>query len=302
MPPVHFNRFNYDRTQVVGEAVTQRPIPSHTTKGQKAVVRENEVREDRSQERLLHCFKKFAAQRNQVMFVLSQLSFTGYLGEPSYAAAAVKKLPRPIDLKAKDFDRGDFDILFIHRDFGLVAAEVKCIGDLFAGDASSQPSEDKALAKRIEQAVKQMDKSDEVLKHLTSDLDRKPSVTKTLMLPNIPRCQLRRVLLGLPKTKEVNDYVDELRHSGVFSMFVNVRVRLQAGARTHTHERTHAHTHTHTNTRTYTHTHTHACTHAYTQYAHAHVSNTYFLKLEKNRDASIRNQIIRLNKNKGASS
>ena len=204
VPPVHFNRFNYDRTQVVGEAVTQRPIPSHTTKGQKAVVRENEVREDRSQERLLHCFKKFAAQHNQVMFVLSQLSFTGYLGEPSYAAAA-KKLPRPIDLKAKNFDRGDFDILFIHRDFGLVAAEVKCIGDLFSGDASSQPSEDKALAKRIEQAVKQMDKSDEVLKHLTSDLGRQPSVTKTLMLPNVARCQLRRVLLDLPQTKQVHD-------------------------------------------------------------------------------------------------
>nr|KAG5697834.1 hypothetical protein BaRGS_016096 [Batillaria attramentaria] len=59
--------------------------------------------------------------QRDVMFVLSQMGFGDYLDDPCYAAAS-SSLPRPVDLKKKQLDAGDFDVLIIHRHATLRAA------------------------------------------------------------------------------------------------------------------------------------------------------------------------------------
>nr|KAG5706698.1 hypothetical protein BaRGS_005768 [Batillaria attramentaria] len=158
------------------------------------------VRDDQTQQRVLHCLQKVADIKKEAVVVISQLQFGDFLREPCYTAAA-SMLPRPIDLKTrekKDKHRGDFDLLFIHQEHGLVVAEMKTVGDNFADHCPDHRAQDELVAKKVEQAVKQLDKAGEVLRHLVSDLQPQPRVLKTLILPNISRNQLQRVLQNYP--------------------------------------------------------------------------------------------------------
>nr|KAG5693585.1 hypothetical protein BaRGS_011710 [Batillaria attramentaria] len=56
-----------------------------------------------------------------------EMNFSDYLSKPCYAAAC-RNLLKPADLKNMKLDRGDFDILIIHREYGLLACEIKSVG------------------------------------------------------------------------------------------------------------------------------------------------------------------------------
>ena len=58
--------------------------------------------------------------------VLLQAQHDNYLNKPCYAAAAAM-YPRPCDLPT-NLRRGDFDLLFLHRQRGLIVAEIKSVG------------------------------------------------------------------------------------------------------------------------------------------------------------------------------
>ena len=60
------------------------------------------------------------------MVVLQQLQHDNYMHKPCYAPAA-KMYPRPLDLPVK-LKRGDFDLLFLHRERGIIVAEIKSVG------------------------------------------------------------------------------------------------------------------------------------------------------------------------------
>ncbi|XP_070188639.1 uncharacterized protein [Littorina saxatilis] len=210
VPPVYMNRINYDLQRIADPPVAvPKPAVEKKKKGTLNVNKSEEM-EDQAQQRVLHCLKKFCEKSStsgrqntttnvpedsddEVMFVLSQLKFTSYLGEPCFAATA-RTLARPIDLKNQNQDRGDFDILVIHRHYGLLAVEIKSVGTLFSGKPESQKENDKILVDRLNKIIKQLKKSGDVLRHLTSDIHDQLRVTKTLMLPNIAAVHVRRVL------------------------------------------------------------------------------------------------------------
>nr|KAG5714528.1 hypothetical protein BaRGS_006974 [Batillaria attramentaria] len=178
------------------------------------------VRDDRAQQHVLHCLQTIAkgslpGRGPQIMFVLSQMQFQDYLSKPCYASATAM-FPRPIDLKGLNLERGDFDVLIIHRHYGLLVGEIKAVG----GNASERGlSEDKRLddlVKALKKMLKvgkkslqvcvpihgtrpreglgQLEKAREVLRYMLSDLTPQPRVTATLILPFVTSQQLRRVL------------------------------------------------------------------------------------------------------------
>ena len=131
---------------------------------------------------LLTNLLKLAEERHEVMFIVSQLGFGSYLNKPSYAAA-VSCLPKPTDLN-EEYRRGDFDILIIHRHYGVLVGEVKSVGIAsHTGVRITRRQEDAAVIKRLQKAVKQLDKSDTVVRHLLSDLSSGLTVRKTIFLP-----------------------------------------------------------------------------------------------------------------------
>ena len=126
------------------------------------------------------------------MFIVSQLNFTSYLRQPSYAAAA-KTLPRPGDL-GKTYEEGDFDILLIHRHYGILIGEIKSVGMVHGELNRTQSQTDDDVAKRVWRAIKQLDKSETVVKHLVHDIAPGLMVRKTVILPFADSGQLLRIL------------------------------------------------------------------------------------------------------------
>ena len=127
------------------------------------------------------------------MFVISQMQFGDYLNKPAYAAAAAM-LPKPGDpvLKSQNKDRGDFDILIIHKLHGILACEIKAVGWKFPAQQMTE-KEEGILAKKVNDAIKQMQKANDVLDHLVSKDETQPKIRTMLMLPNITRTLLHRV-------------------------------------------------------------------------------------------------------------
>lgn len=148
-------------------------------------------RDDRAQERVLHCLQALAHSLQEVMMVISQLQFGLYLNKPSYAAAAAR-LPRAINLP-ESYRQGDFDVLILHSKYGLVTGEVKSVGDNFTRLQMTEQKEDEVVVKVVVKAVKQLNKAKAVLEHLVSDLPGL-AITKVLLFPNITSVRLVRAL------------------------------------------------------------------------------------------------------------
>nr|KAG5688814.1 hypothetical protein BaRGS_017046 [Batillaria attramentaria] len=121
------------------------------------------------------------------MFVMSSLDFTNYLNKLDTTHAA--PFPLPGDLPATQRE-GDFDVIVIHRKYGVLLGEIKSVGI-----HGNNPT-DKAVADKVSKAVKQLDKCEKVVNHVMSDVAPGVNVRKTLILPYISRTQLQHVLDG----------------------------------------------------------------------------------------------------------
>ena len=212
LPSVYMNRTQHREEEVCGQkiSVTQEPssqCPDYSQgsgeprpkRQRRGVLYESDAVDDEANRRVLSHLQKF--QDTEVMFVVSQMQFGNYLNKPAYAAAA-SMLPKPGDL-AQDKQRGDFDILIIHRHYGILACEIKAVGSKFSELLTTEQDKDDILVKKVKDAIKQMQKARDVLRYLVSKDERQPMIRTVLMLPNITRARLHRVLHNRQQILEV---------------------------------------------------------------------------------------------------
>ncbi|XP_070203660.1 uncharacterized protein [Littorina saxatilis] len=212
VPPVHFNRVPYVRDVVPGTglsvhvlqpqprarflhtALSTNPegwtVPQHMWAEEPGPhlppvgMQDSDLQDDFAQNHVMLNLQELGDSRHEAMFILSQLQFGSYLNQPAYAATTAQ-LPRPKDLPQ---DRqGDFDFLLIHRQHGILIGELKSVG--ITNSASNQ-----TVVKKVKQAVKQLDKSEIMMRHLVSDIGPCLTVRKTIFLPYVSSAQLERVL------------------------------------------------------------------------------------------------------------
>ncbi|XP_070207914.1 uncharacterized protein [Littorina saxatilis] len=232
VPPVNFNKVPYARGTVHGTGhsalvlhppsgaapvhnvppVSQRPVPpsrySLLTQepDPQAIpdnVQESDLRDDFAQNHMMVNLQELGNSRHEVMFILSQLSFGNYLNQPAYAAATAQ-LPRPsqLDTKKTKYSDGEADFVLIHRQHGILIGELKSVGKSQACSQNPQPPADADVAKRVTKAVKQLDRSETVVRHLVSDVSPGLTVRKALFLPYVSTEQLERVLDNDPQLKQ----------------------------------------------------------------------------------------------------
>ncbi|XP_076452141.1 uncharacterized protein LOC143287758 [Babylonia areolata] len=204
IPPVLLCKTLSDTAQVCGQTVQipQPPTVGPTgprRKSQPPALLASDVIEDQTQQRILHCIRKLSRCQGDVMFVLSQLRYEDYLSEPCFQAAA-KTLPRPVDLVDAGKHRGDFDLLIIHRHYGILVCEIKSVGAQFSSSPElTDQQKANIVVGRVVSGMKQLRKSEDVLQHLVSDLSpRAPRVRTCLVLPNVTSAQLREILWKSP--------------------------------------------------------------------------------------------------------
>ncbi|KAL8614991.1 hypothetical protein ACOMHN_051852 [Nucella lapillus] len=215
VPPVYMYRTRHMPHQVEGQEVHLKKAPvSEQKKGTGKVLLKSDVKEDLSQEHVLHNLRELSQAQGEVMFVLCQLQFQDYLDNPiptnpSCGAAAVPSsssssssssslsaksfFPTPGDLKQQNKNRGDFDVFIIHRTYGFLVGEIKAV---------DESVEDSILNKRVKKAASQLAKCQDVLRHVTSDMTHSPRVQMTMIFPHISVQRLQQLISANPKTAE----------------------------------------------------------------------------------------------------
>ncbi|KAK7088845.1 uncharacterized protein [Littorina saxatilis] len=196
LPPVFMARIQRSQKMIGRKSVLVNEPPEKLAK--KAFVLEKDVREDKAHIKVLSCLEKLP--QNEVMFVISKLQFYDYLGDPQYKHVAFR---RANDAQSPYRDDGDFDILIIHKKYGIMAAEIKAVGDNAEELGESPGKRDNNLVKRIDKAITQMQRCKDVLEYLVSNGNETPRILTTLMLPNISDSDLQRVLAGKIETREM---------------------------------------------------------------------------------------------------
>ncbi|XP_070206743.1 uncharacterized protein [Littorina saxatilis] len=162
-------------------------------------VQYNDIQEDVAQNVVLANLEELGKVQQEVMFILSEFSFDDYLTRQR--ASRGKHVPRAADLDLQ-YRRGDFDVLIIHRQYGVMVGEVKSVGWNQDFVKPSQSDADADVAKRVEKAVRQLHKSETVVRHLLSDVVKDLKVKKTLFLPFICCDQLEQVFKAYPGLEE----------------------------------------------------------------------------------------------------
>lgn len=245
VPPEHFNKVPYVRDTVPGSgqsalvlrqqpsgeapvgtvppaSLQSKPTPQYSlwTKESKPQatpcrVTGSDFTDDFAQRHILANLQALGNVGPEPMFILSQVNFGSYLDKPSYAAANAQLL-RPDTLEPR-YRRGDFDILLIHRRYGVLIGELKSVGWQLSGAfktqaqaaeniVKTQAEVDNDIVNRVKRAVDQLDKSETVLKHVLSDIAPDLSVKKTLFLPYVSSARLQRVLAEQPQLEQVRDW------------------------------------------------------------------------------------------------
>ncbi|XP_025083117.1 uncharacterized protein LOC112557460 isoform X2 [Pomacea canaliculata] len=160
----------------------------------------NSVKNDSALQRVLLCLKERSEAKDEVMFVLSQMYFGQKSGEPCYSAAADYLPPShsvpPAPLR--NWEEGDFDLLIIHRRYGLVVCEVKAFGDNSSKSGMSQQDVDSKIRSKLKEAILQVDRAEAVLSHLVSDIVPGLRITKTIAFPNLTARQIQQALAEDP--------------------------------------------------------------------------------------------------------
>nr|KAG5711423.1 hypothetical protein BaRGS_025850 [Batillaria attramentaria] len=163
----------------------------------------SDVRDDVAQELVLQYLHSMANARREVMFVISQLYFGNYLNKWKEYYETSSSLPRPDTIPGDKNDRrGDFDILIVHSQYGIIVGEVKSVGGNTAALKQSEQDLHKAIADKVQRGVKQLNKAHRMLKHLVSDLPTPVNITKALMLPNLTSEQTLCALRANPSVEK----------------------------------------------------------------------------------------------------
>ncbi|KAK7489381.1 hypothetical protein BaRGS_00019325, partial [Batillaria attramentaria] len=192
LPNVHMNKMKYRETDVSGVQV-QAVLTAE----------ENRWRDDEVMQRVLHCLRHLTDVHKEPMVVLLQMKHENYLHKSRYKKVE-EMFPRPRDFgqnfgnsqdgvtsntEKSGLRRGELDFLFLHKEHGIIVAEVKSVGWI-----PGREQTDVEVARKVQEGLTQLDKADEVLHYLVSDLTPTPRVRKTLILPNVSRERLQALL------------------------------------------------------------------------------------------------------------
>ncbi|XP_025078797.1 uncharacterized protein LOC112554934 [Pomacea canaliculata] len=178
-------------TQVMTPSETDETSISHP-----ATAQDSDIRDDTAMKQVLLCLQNLSEKTGEVLVGITRLHFGQYLSEPCFSVAAAQ-LPRasslPPDLP-QNWKQGKFDVLLIHRHYGLVVCNVMSFGDITNDLKMSQEDIVKTIRKKLRDAVTQLNKAEAMLSHLVSDVCPGLRITKTIAVPNLTTDQVQQAI------------------------------------------------------------------------------------------------------------
>lgn len=176
-------------------------------------------------QKVLYSLQKMSEQKREVLFVVGQLPFRRYLGEPCYSVV-VEYLDSFYSIgvgQQQNWKEGDFDVIILHPLYGLVICVVMVYADkVTTPDISIQDTASKIRSK-LEEAILQLNNAEEMLSYLVSDIIPDLRIRKTIAFPNLSADQIQSALTGDTQLIQVNENfltIHKLALIHVFKQFV----------------------------------------------------------------------------------
>lgn len=201
VPATHINRVPLTKIPDADVHVLDR----NSTTVDSPNVQETDMAIDAAVGRVVFSLHKMAeTHKDEVFMAISQLSFGDYLGEPCYMSVAAL-FPHPYNLPEtlpSNWRQGSFDLLIIHRHYGIIVCEIKALGD--SEQTSSEAESDSSrIGDKLRRSVSQLDKAEAMLSYLVSDVAPGLSITKTIALPNLTSGKVQQVMSADPELAQV---------------------------------------------------------------------------------------------------
>ncbi|XP_025112580.1 uncharacterized protein LOC112575160 isoform X1 [Pomacea canaliculata] len=185
VPPVYFNKTSFNTQLVAGQAVYV-PDPADPY----------DVRHDQAMQHVLNCLHHMAKQYQENMFVLTQFKYDDYLNNIGNEFRK-HRLPVPAGFTKENQNIQCFDLMVVHRQYGVLVGVVKAVGE------NVSESLNDLIVNEVTEAVHELKKGADMIKHLMSDQEQFPTVRQILILPNMARTTLKRALDNHPGLVEV---------------------------------------------------------------------------------------------------
>lgn len=180
VPPIYFNKVRY-KTQTVADQVVYIPEPSDPI----------DAEYDTAMRQILNCLHYIPKTRREQMFVLTQFNYEDYLNNPG---DVFSEHCLPVPEQKEDKNIGCFDILIIHRHYGLLVGVVKTVSEYDVKTNGGQLEIYRLITVDVSAAISQLNKAKRILHHLTKDLKGTLPVRKFLILPHVTQLTLERIL------------------------------------------------------------------------------------------------------------
>ncbi|BFZ24434.1 hypothetical protein BsWGS_27473 [Bradybaena similaris] len=151
-----------------------------------------DVRADEGENRVIGALEKLG-QHFGPMFIICDYQYNNYLNKLREEMFSKGETRRPIRAFGQTM-RAEHDCLILHKKYGVLVVCIKAIGDNFRDWGASEEQKIISTNKILEKAVKQLEREEAMIRHVTSDLEPKLACHKLIALPNMTRDSVQRAL------------------------------------------------------------------------------------------------------------
>lgn len=208
VPPLHVNAKRLTGTSTESKAYSAVSDMSELA-FQEEEISTSDIRYEHAQSLVVNRLHDFLtnSETEEVMVVLTKYEVSHYMDKSVTGDEMTKNqrkrrrlsndrdlpshyFPVPRESDEKGIQRGRFDILIIHKQYGFIVIQVKAIGDREMGESLNE-----AVMKRISKAKMKTEHLEKVLKHIISDVTVNIPISSVLALPHLDRRLLESALM-----------------------------------------------------------------------------------------------------------
>ncbi|KAH9513804.1 hypothetical protein Btru_031448 [Bulinus truncatus] len=180
-------------------------------------VMKKDTRADEGENRVISSLEYIASdQRQKPMFIICGYQYNNYLNKLREEMFSKGEANRPIRAFGQTM-RAEHDCLIFHKKYGAIIVCIKAIGDNFSDWNASQDERVDSINKILKKALKQLEREEAMIHHVTSNLSPGLKCHRLIALPNMKR---EDVNSALEKDLELKKSISLLTNGRGADMFL----------------------------------------------------------------------------------
>uniref|UniRef100_A0A2C9LH51 Uncharacterized protein n=1 Tax=Biomphalaria glabrata TaxID=6526 RepID=A0A2C9LH51_BIOGL len=180
-------------------------------------VMKKDTRADEGENRVISSLEYIANDpQEKPMFIICGYQYNNYLNKLREEMFSKGEANRPVRAFGQTM-RAEHDCLIFHKKYGAIIVCIKAIGDNFSDWNASLEERVDSTNKILKKALKQLEREEAMIRHVTSDLCPGLKCHKLIALPNMQRDDVQGALEVDPELKKS---VDQLTNGRGVDMFL----------------------------------------------------------------------------------